>query len=377
VDSSHSGEGNNSSGQVASAGALPAYGTTGKEFKLWIDYVYDLFGAALDRPVRRYLVSLGIAALLYTLTFTIALAFGFAQLYVSSPGVYIVLIAVTWGMHALRWLSQTYHVRTNKLRPCFLIDDAPYTDLAAHYARRATNNGQIFAISLCLALVFSAYFGAIYVAPNEIRQLALVAFPPALPSEWHTGAALLPKFLCLCIASIFASVTFVSGAYIMFQTLPFYSRLASLPIIPLPNVIVELWTGVLDLYQAGALMWSVGILVAELVYGIHVDILAIAVVITVSIFGMLAFLQPRRALGRIFRRAKSETIELALKTYRNATQTDKPIQDLTELDSFVRFALINPRTALNPGQIAALAVAQLIPILPFFISAGPKWLPFP
>jgi hypothetical protein len=263
------------------------------------------------------------------------------------------------------------------LRPCFRVTDAEYNRIVAPYAKRATNNAAIMVISFCLAVLFSGYFGLIYVAPHEVQQVALVAFPPTLPAAWHTGAQLLPKFVCMCIAAIVASIAIVSGAYIMFQTLPLYSKLATLPTVPLPNVIVELWTGVLELYQTGALMWSFGIVLVELVYGVHVDILALAFVIAVSVFGLLAFLQPRRALGRLFTRAKSETIERALRLAQTAGSSERSIQDLTELDSFVRFALINPRTTLAPGQLLGIVGSQLIPLLPFAISIASNWIKLP
>jgi hypothetical protein len=351
-----------------------SYGTSGKEYKLWIDYIYDWFGATLERPIRRYVVSLGIGAVLFGLNLGIAYFFGFADLYLTSPGVYIVLLGVVWVTNALRWLSQTYHVRTNMLRPCFRVTDMEYNEIVAPYAKRATNNVAIVAISFFLAILFSGYVGLIYLAPNEVQQIALVAFPPTLPPAWHAGDQLLPKFMCLCSAAIVASIAIVSGAYIMFQTLPLYSRLAMLPVIPLPNVVVELWSGVLDLYQTGALMWSFGIVLAELTYGVHVDILALAFVIAVSAFGLLAFLQPRRALGRLFRRAKSETIERALRRAQTADSSEQSIQDLTELDSFVRFALVNPRTALDPGQLLSIVGSQLVPLIPFAIRIASNWI---
>src|SRR5689334_12632701 len=128
---------------------IKKYGTSGTEYRLWIDYIYDRFGATLTRPIRRYLVSGGIAIVLFLVALGVASIFGLGDLYLTSPGVYIVLVGFAWVTNALRWLSQTYHERTNQLRRCFLISDDQYQGMC-HPMPQERQRMAVFSSFLCL-----------------------------------------------------------------------------------------------------------------------------------------------------------------------------------------------------------------------------------
>ena len=115
----------------------PAYGTSPRDYKLWVDYVYDRFGATRDRWLRRYLVSAGVGVGVFLLGLLVAIVSSLISLmvqrttltndllvqsltlYLKEPTAYIFSFDMAYAFHVLRWLSQTYHIRTNRLRACF------------------------------------------------------------------------------------------------------------------------------------------------------------------------------------------------------------------------------------------------------------------
>jgi hypothetical protein len=137
------------------------YGTTPSEYKLWVDYIFDLFGATLEKRFRRYLVALVFGILFWGVGLILALLIGFAHGYLTTPGLYIFAFGVAWVTNCLRWLSQVYHPATNAVRPCFPIVDASYKSTVSPFAKNAVRNKRIFIGGTLFAIPILIYFGAI------------------------------------------------------------------------------------------------------------------------------------------------------------------------------------------------------------------------
>ncbi|MGZ5232144.1 MAG: hypothetical protein ACXWQR_14835 [Ktedonobacterales bacterium] len=339
------------------------YGTTSSEYRLWLDYVYDWFLVTLERRYRRYGVSLGMAAIVFLIGFLVALPFGLLDLYLSTPGVYFFTFGIAWFLSCLRWLSQIYHVQTNAVRPCFPVIDSEYKSVVKQYAFRATRNRTIISRSLLVSLVFCSYFAFVYFGPANARSDLLVGFPRSFAPAWHRDGDLIPKMIILDVFCIAASFGIYTGAHIMLETLPLFSKLATLPVIPFPQVVNELFTGILTVYSSGALMWSFGIVLAELIYNTQLDIIGITFSVLFAALGLLAFFLPRQSVRRTWIRSSEEAMNVLLWRYYSDSSVVRSISELTRINKYIRSVTSTHRSGFQLDQVLNLTTGQVLPLL--------------
>jgi hypothetical protein len=344
------------------------FGTTRIEHKLWIDYIFDWFGATLEMRLRRYLVGMGIATTVWGLGFILSLIIGFGNEYLNTKAVYFFWIGIAWCSNALRWLSQVYHIRTNAVRPCFPVDDAIYKSTVSPFARKAVRNKRIFFSSTILVIPILIYFGAImfgYIKPSS--SLAL-GFPSSFPKYWLTGDFLLVKWAIIALLLWVAFVEVFTGAQLTLSTAPLYDKLSTLPVLPLPSLVSDLFQGILNLYLTGALMWSFGIVLVELLYGTHANVLGIGFVILVIGLGVFAYLKPLEAIRRIWQNAKNEAIgDTLFDVYTSNTYKDS--EKLKGINEYIQSITNSEPGKLNMVQFISFVAIQILPILPLITNS--------
>lgn len=345
------------------------YGTTREEYKLWVDYIFDWFKATLERRFRRYLVAAGWATLIWLIGLLVLTPFGLAWLYITSPAVYFFWIGIAWCMNALRWLSQTYHIRTNRVRPCFPIGDSAYKDLVSPYARKATANWSIALHALPYAVVTWAYIAAVlFSLGGRLGPVLEFAFPRSFPLEWRTGADLIPKMVVLDFLFTVSLFHAYTGARLTLATTPLYAKLATIKVVPLPIMVTELFQGVLNLYLSGAFMWSFGIVLAELLYLAQLDLYSIYFVVAVTVLGLVAFLVPRNAVKTIWEHAKHNAIDIAIQKYYAQGTTAPPPSVVEELNRYIQAIDRSRDPGLDKGQILNLVAGQALPLIPLLLN---------
>lgn len=345
------------------------HGTDPASFRLWVDLIYDMFGATADRSLRRLLVSVGCGCTLWLLNLLIVLPFGLADLYVRSAGTYIISAFIALVLHGLRWVSQEYHVRTNAARPCFPIPDDKYKMVAVRVAESATNNMRIVVATLPLLAIMWTYLVIVTFYANSIGRSFLLGFPETFGSAWRTGEALVPKLIVLDLYSGSCMFVLSTGLCILVATMPLYFRLSRFAVIPIPAAITELFRGVLDLYLVGIALFSSGIVMLELLYNAQLDSLTVgfdALAVVVSIIG---YLVPRQAVRRIWLKSRREAILLALqKFYAMHLQVSMDIAELNELVKSV--------STPDGSQFHLLEALKLLggQTLPFLTLAGKAFI---
>lgn len=339
-----------------------SYGTTPSEYKLWVDYIFDWFGATLERPFRRYIVSLGFTAILWGLGFILSFMIGFAGDYLTTPAVYFFVVGIVWCTNALRWLSQVYHNRTNAVRPCFLVDDAAYKSTVSPFARNAVRNKKIFVGSSIIAVLVLGYFGAIMVGYIKPLSALALGFPASFPTSWLTGNFVLVKLAILALFFWVAFVEVYTGAQLTRSTAPLYAKLATLPVLPLPSLVTELFQGVLRLYFTGALMWSFGIVLVELLYEARADALGIGFLIVVLALGVFAYLAPLEAVRKIWNKAKHQAIYDTLLAF-HAKNTPHDADELKAINAYIQSLNDSEPGKLNIVQFISFVGGQLLPVI--------------
>jgi hypothetical protein len=342
------------------------YGTDPASFRLWVDYLYDLFGATADRGLRRLLVSLGFGCTLWLLNLLIALPFGLADLYVRSAGTYIISAFIALVLYGLRWISQEYHVRTNAARPCFPIPDDQYKMVAVRVAKSASNNIRIVVATVPLLAIVWAYLVIVAFYANSIGSSLLLGFPKTFEERvWLTGEALLPKLLVLALYSGSCMFVLSTGLCTIIATLPLYFRLSRFAVVPVPAAITELFRGVLNLYLVAIALFTSGVVMLELLYNAQLDSLTVGFDALAVVLSIIGYLVPRQAVRRIWLKSRREATLLALqKFYAMRLQSSMDIAELNELVKSV--------STPDGSQINLLEVLKLLggQVLPFIVLAG-------
>ena len=344
-----------------------AYGTTRAEYKLWVDYIFDWFGATLEKRFRRYLVAGGFAVLVWSIGLLISFAIGFSGQYITTPAIYYFTVGIAWCTNSLRWLSQVYHNRTNVVRPCFPVDDRTYKNLVSPFARQATNNRRIFIRTILYTTPVILYFGAVilgYIKPLSILSLA---FPPSFQNAWLGGDLAAFKWLIVAINIWVAYSEVYTGIQLTLSTAPLYGKLATLPVLPLPNLISELFQGVLNLYLSGAIMWSFGIVLVELLYETRLDPLGLAFAAAVIGLGIFAYLVPLEAVRRIWRKSKHNALDETVTNF--YSKASHSADELRNTNEYIKSLGDSEPGNLNLSELVGFVGGQLLPFAPLLLNS--------
>lgn len=307
--------------QTITLNDYPAYGTSPRDYKLWVDYIYDRFGATRERWLRRYLVSAGVGVAVFLLGLLVAIVSSLISLlsqrtaltndllvqsltlYFREPTTYIFSLDMAYACHVLRWLSQTYHVRTNRLRACFTVSDEEYRKMVQPLAAFASNSRRM-RLSIIVMLIACAYFLLYTFSAPPLRDVLGVIYPRAIPLTWR-GTFGIPT---LCVALLFACMIVLVSftAFHLTNTLIYLSRTLQRDaahdpthVQPLPSLIEDRFDGVLDLSLTGVLQFAGGIILLELLYRAQLDVAGVVFVAAAIVQGGLLFFAPRIAARSI------------------------------------------------------------------------------
>jgi hypothetical protein len=399
----------------------PAYGTSPADYKIWVDYLYDRFGATRERWLRRYLVSAGIGIGVFLLGLLVSFVASIISLllaqgatlspdlvpqalsvYIKEPTAYIFALDMAYACHVLHWLSLTYHVRTNRLRACFTFSDGAYTKLVQPLARYGSNPRRMW-LALVVMLIVSGYFVVYTVSVPPLRDQLGLIYPHAVPLTWR-GTFGIPT---LCVVLLFASlVVFVSfTAFQLTNTLIYLARDLqrvamedSQHVQPLPSLIEDRFDGVLDLSLMGVLQFAGGIILLELLYRAKLDLAGFIFVAAAIIQGGLLFFAPRIAARRIVEIARRRLfLQFISKEgeQRHAIGTDGELlnlatlswDDLSDRSDIMRAEIASRSAAISfIGLLGLLATWALTVVLPIVnalnldqvaINFLQRLLPFP
>lgn len=302
--------------QTIDVSDYPSYGTSPDDYKLWFDFVYDRFGATREKVLRRYLVSAGIGIGVFLLGLLVGGITSFISLlmtrsasitpthivdplafYVREPTAYIFSLDMAYAFHVLRWLSQTYHVRANRLRACFTISDQEYRKLVMTTAEYALNPRRLRLAVGVMVIVCGYFLFYTFMAPPW-RDVFGVFYPHAVPLTWRGAYGIPTLFVVLLFACLIVLVSFT--AFHLTNTLIFLTRTLNKDafddtrhVQPLPSLIEDRFDGILDLSLTGVLQFAGGIILLELLYRAQLDVAGLIFVGAALLQGGLLFFIPR------------------------------------------------------------------------------------
>lgn len=309
----------------------PAYGTSPDEYKLWVDHVYDWFGGTRENWPQRYLVTFSIGVGVFLLGLLVAglsnlvslLLTGSAPLtpdhllqplgfYVAEPTPYIFSLDMAYAFHVLHWLSQTYHLRANRLRACFTISDDDFKRVVQPLASHASDPKRLRPAVWVTLIVFAYFLFYTFGAP-PVRDLLGNMYPHAVPVTWR-GAFGIPT-LCVVLLFAFLVVLVCLTAFHLTNTLIYLSRNLqrmaaknAQHVQPLPSLIEDRFDGILDLSLAGVLQFGGGIVLLELLYRAKLDPAGFIFVGAAIVQGAFLFFAPRIYVRRIVQVARNRLL---------------------------------------------------------------------
>jgi hypothetical protein len=346
------------------------FGTSGDEFRIWVDVIYDWFGATLERPLRRYLVSAFIAVALFTCGLLLTLPFGLASHYLSlaTPAAYLLCFDAAYSLHAFRWLSQSYHERANMLRPCFPIPDDKYREVVTGLARKSTQAWRIFLPAAVATVVVWGYFAAVTFGPTN--DMLSKIYPNAVPHTWDQQPT--QSLSTMILVDLFAGVFILIACTALHNTVTLIrlmQALDDLPVTPLPSLVSDRAGGILDLSLAGAVLFGGGVVLVQLLYGAQTNGVGIAFVLIAVVQGTLVYVVPRRSVNRIWNKAHEGLLEVALRQYYGGGTEEDPAHKLAELSDVLHSEAAQGSGSFTLTSILGLFSGQLLALLPVVLHA--------
>lgn len=346
-----------------------SFGTSSDEFRIWVDAIYDVFGATLEHPLQRYLVSAFIGGILFLVGLLIALPFGIASEYLSlkTPAAYLLCFDAAYSLHAFRWLSQSYHQRANMLRPCFPISDDKYRDIVVSLARQSTQPWRIFVPTAMVTILAWAYFAAVTFGPTNLLS---GIYPQAVPHTWQQQP--MQGVSSMILIDLFAGVFILIAFTAVHNTLTLIrlmNTLDDLPVTPLPSLITDRTEGVLDLSLAGAVLFGIGVVLVQLLYGAPLNGVGIAFVAIAVAQGTLVYVVPRISVNRIWQKARQGLLDVALRQYYGGGTEDGQPTKLAELSSVLHAELGEGSKSFKLTGLIGLFSGQLLALLPVVLHA--------
>jgi hypothetical protein len=345
------------------------YGTSGDEFRIWVDVIYDWFGATLERPIRRYLVSALVGVALFTVGLLLTLPFGLASQYLSfqTPAAYLLCFDAAYSLHAFRWLSQSYHKRANMMRPCFPISDDKYREVVIGVTRRSVQAWRIFMPAAVVTIVVWGYFA--FVTFSATNMLSGV-YPGSVPKTWRdSGPQSLSSMILIDLFSAVFILIAVTALHNTVTLIRLMQALDDLPVVPVPSLITDRAKGLLNLSLAGAVLSGLGIGIVQLIYGAPLNGLGVGFVLVAVVQGTLLYVVPRRAVNRLWEKARQGLLDVALRQYYTAPPGDDPARKLSELSDVLHAESIEGSQSFTWKGVLGLFSGQLLALGPVVLHA--------
>lgn len=316
-----------------------------RRYSYWPNWIYNWFGAGLQQRLRRAIISVALSLGEYLIGLGVAAAFGFLDLYVCTPAVYVLCLAFGFYMGRARWLTLYVPVFLKCLRPSFPILDAQFRKDIEHVCDAALSRIFIIPFTLAMMLATWAAVGVYYFGPTPATRAAVASFvAPTFPTGWHLGSALVAKMLVIdmflgltCafgVPLIFGSVVGLTGAYI---------TLRSWRIVPLPAYVASALRPAADFLFSAATFYAVAVAVFAVIYAGQVSALYVGITAVLSLGGIGCLFGPYLAFRRIIDRAREQLGEDVATTFYQdvlplTTEDQSPSDEATRARNRERYA---------------------------------------
>lgn len=264
------------------------YGTDQSDYEIWTDVAFRL-----SRLPRLLLVLLA-GSIVYLVGLGIAAMGGFEIEYMKTPAVYIGAAGISWVLGCIRWGSLRVHLMFRDLRPVFPVDDESYLEVIKPWMRRfAQHRRNLVACTLLFAVALLLVVIAFYL-PNDIREYHLQSLrPPVFPAAWYVPHDRPLKVVIVLWYGLVCAALIGTGARVLMVNVLLLWRLRDLPVVALGNVVRSRLRGITNFYVLVSMTWWIGIGLFALTFLNHYDVIAVALMGSMALLGMLTFLVPQ------------------------------------------------------------------------------------
>jgi hypothetical protein len=347
------------------------------------DVPFDRFGASHERVLRRALVFTGAGLLVYVIGLAIATWQGFNDLYVSSPGVYVILITASFMLGRVHWGVREYIVRLRRSREAFIVPSAQYRTSVTNVMDVATAKRPVYFLVLVASAIVTSIIAASYFFGEQAWAAHFnILRPSTLPIGWFVGSHLVSKFITLDIMVCFALCVFCDCVYMTAMAFLSWTQLVSpWSVLPVPSYVQVRLTPLGQMLFHGAFYYAVGVLAVVVLYGGTFSIPVVVVVGAFALIGVVLILVPLLSIGRMVTRAQDQiATTVAIEYYarlfpvarsadligaKATAQNDDTFVNLRNLEELMNSAKQADSGLLRLNVLVPVILRQAIPFLGF------------
>jgi hypothetical protein len=276
---------------------------------MWIDRVLTQI------PVPPLVASFLISAATYVVGLLIALPFGFAGTYITTLPVYLGVIGNTLVLERAHAASAQIHRSFELVRPILAVSDEDYRRLLKRWFSLLVDDRRAFRLAAALFVVFVGIIVAAYAVPVAAQHQAHISSlrPASFPHAWYDAKFRVVAILLFLFNAAVIALTLATAMRALAIFFPFVRRLGHLPVIPIPTLVRARLRPIANYYLSIALSWSYGVALFAVLYGGKYDYVAIAIMGTLLVFGVVSFALPQIAFRAHISRSYQELCALVLR----------------------------------------------------------------
>lgn len=341
----------------------------GKEYELWLDKIAKIF------KVNFITVSLIVSGSTFLFTFLIALIGGFGKQFLYTKQIYLGVFGIFWVVASLLWGTSRYSNIWTEIKVCFNVSKSDYDKVVQKWLKRITNNW----ISFILTLFTGAplYYLLIYsFTSNSSDKFKIV--PCILPIFWYAHDTILSlKVLIITIYFWVVISLIVTAAWALVGHMLLTMDVGRFPLKEIYNASQRL-ISLASFSLIASVAWFVGVsLIIVLLENNLSNFVALMVVITLSVIGILLFFVPQITIHSSLEKEKENLLLRIGEEYDNlleellGSSEDKLDTITSRIDKIekIKDYTANIRTWIyDLPTLIRLVAASLLPLLTFFLS---------
>lgn len=274
--------------------------------RTWMDCLYEHAHATLDHPLRRAILSIGFGCAAYCIGLLVALLIGFAPTYVRTPGVYFVVVPLSfflWRWQALRLQLVPWSM---SIRDMFAVSDQDYADAFNRMGQDATRARVVNSLIGVALLISWAFIALIDLRPHSTPARYVAAFPYPF-AGWFTGPQIWGKMFVADLLTAASVAVVIPIAYASVVGLAAFVRAVwRWSVIPVPAQVALRCERLTWLFLLGGLYYALAVMTAVFATGGHRDPLIIGITVALTLIGVVTVLTPFVITHHLTTRAEQE-----------------------------------------------------------------------
>lgn len=333
------------------------------DFQSVFDRVYNLL------PISPALSSIGYGTVVYGIGLTISAFFGFHRLYLDNLVVRHVAFASGLALLTIAYGKQEFLDSLASMRPCFMISDDEYVALLNRWMSGIFSSRGLWSTWAVVAIAaiwgtLSAYY-SYGLFTDLLTIVGRAPFRMIIAPEWFMEPRI-PKLVVLDTVLLLGAIPLSFGIWGVIKFGALIREILTLPVIPLPNVLLIHLRRPTGLFLRLSFVWFVLSVSSGLVLFDSVSTVTLALGGLIGSVGIVLFFLPQYAFHDLLTRSHLELAGMAAEVF-HARIKNLSRQSAKDLDDLFQYcAESSDKTELgdlwvfNIRDIFLLILGQLL-----------------